>query len=52
MQQSTYCSPGNTSAMTFGTRGQLARFFKGKIDDIRIYNRALTTSEISSLYTE
>jgi len=26
------------------------RFFKGKIDDVRIYNRALTDAEIQSLY--
>lgn len=28
------------------------RFFKGKIDDIRIYNRALTETEIQQLYNE
>ncbi len=28
------------------------RHFNGKIDDIRIYNRALTSSEISALYNE
>ncbi|MCX6272802.1 MAG: dockerin type I domain-containing protein [Bacteroidetes bacterium] len=27
-------------------------FFKGKIDDIRIYNRALSQSEITALYNE
>jgi hypothetical protein len=29
-----------------------ARYFKGKIDDIRIYNRALTDQEIQVLYHE
>ncbi len=28
------------------------RWFKGKIDDIRIYNRALTDAEIEALYNE
>lgn len=28
------------------------RFFNGKLDDIRIYNRALTQQEITALYTE
>ncbi len=28
------------------------RFFKGKIDDIRIYNRSLSSSEVTALYNE
>ena len=32
--------------------GDMRYNFKGKIDDIRIYNRALTADEISSLYHE
>jgi hypothetical protein len=43
------CSTKNNSHMTIGCRGQLARFFTGKIDEIRIYNRALTNSEIAEL---
>jgi hypothetical protein len=35
--------------MTIGARGQLVRFFTGKIDDIRIYNRALNEKEITLL---
>jgi chitodextrinase len=31
-------------------RGNLWRFFKGKIDDIGIWNRALTQDEITALY--
>jgi hypothetical protein len=33
------------------TNGNLFRFFNGKIDDIRIYNRSLTQNEISYLAT-
>jgi hypothetical protein len=29
-----------------------ARMFKGNIDDVRIYNRALTDQEIASLFNE
>ena len=46
------CSPKNDSHMTIGTRGQLARFFTGKIDDIRIYNRALSSEEVTVLNAE
>ena len=35
-----------------GTRGDWAGFFKGKIDDVRIYDIALTGEEISTLYEE
>ena len=38
--------------MTIWVPGNLVRFFKGKIDDIRIYYRSLTEIEISSLYRE
>jgi len=46
------CTTGNTADMTIGCRGNLVRFFKGKIDDIRIYNRALSADEISELASE
>jgi hypothetical protein len=46
----TACDTGNTADMTIGARGNLVRFFKGKIDDIRIYGRALTTQDINVLY--
>lgn len=48
----TTCSTSNDSHMTIGARGQLARFFTGKIDDIRIYNRALNQKEVSWLSAE
>jgi len=40
---------GNT---TTGTSSDGGAGFKGSIDDIRVYNRALNTSEINSLFTE
>jgi hypothetical protein len=47
-----------TTSLSFGAQANVmnggmaspSRFFNGKIDDIRIYNRALNTSEIDSLY--
>lgn len=44
------CGTSNTTDMTIGCRGQLVRYFKGMIDDIRIYNRALNASEVNLLY--
>jgi hypothetical protein len=35
----------------FGKEGSIGRFFKGRIDDIAIYNRALTPEEVLQLYT-
>lgn len=44
--------PGNgTAPFRIGTR-DFASYFKGAIDDLRIYNRALTTQEVTSLYNE
>jgi hypothetical protein len=48
----TTCSTANTADMTIGCRGNLVRFFKGKIDDIRIYGRAISNGEITNLYNE
>jgi DNA-directed RNA polymerase subunit RPC12/RpoP len=44
-------TPLAPTAFTIGsaTRG---RFFDGMIDDVRIYNRALSASEIQAIYTE
>ena len=36
----------------FGRRPGDGRFFNGKLDDIRIYNRALTPNEVAALATE
>jgi len=46
----TTCSTSNISDVFIGCRGNLLRCFTGKVDDIRIYNRALTTAEIFGLY--
>lgn len=45
----------NTAPLTIGARywnSSLTSYFTGKIDDIRIYNRALSDSEIASLFNE
>lgn len=41
-----------TAAVVIGKRGDNAAFFDGLIDDVRIYNRALTDSDIAWLYAE
>lgn len=38
------------AAYTFGTDGY-SKLFNGQLDDVRIYNRALTATEISKLYS-
>lgn len=48
----SWCNPENNAPLSIGSRGQLARFFTGKIDDIRIYNRPLSGDEIQALYRE
>ena len=42
----------STSNLFFGQELSGFRYFKGILDDIRIYNRALTQQEISAIYTE
>lgn len=44
------CSETNTSHVTVGCRGQLVRFYKGLVDDLRFYDRALTQEEINKLF--
>ena len=41
----------STDPLYFGTTGSLGQNFKGNIDDIGIWNRALSASEILGLYT-
>ncbi len=41
---------GLTETAVLGTGRNLNRFLNGKIDDVRIYNRALNASEIQVLY--
>jgi hypothetical protein len=42
----------NTSPVNIGYWAGYANYFKGSIDNIRIYNRALTDLEIGSLFNE
>lgn len=42
----------NSAVASIGDWGAGVTYFNGKIDDIRIYNRALTQSEITALYNE
>lgn len=46
------CESSNSVPITIGTNPSLIRFFKGKIDDIRFYNVALTQDRITELYEE
>ena len=41
-----------TQNLFFGKEGALGRFFKGKLDDIRIYNRAINACDVDSLFNE
>ena len=36
--------------MNIGRRGTASFYFTGSIDDVRVYNRALSPSEIQYLY--
>ena len=48
----TSCSTSNTADMTIGCRGNLVGSSKGKIDDIRIYNRSISDAEVANLFVE
>lgn len=56
----TYSPPASFTSLSFGAQANdlnygnpsPERFFHGKIDDIRIYNRVLTPTEIDDLYNE
>ena len=41
---------GNNRAFRIGERGNNDAWFDGFLDDVRIYNRALSASEVSALY--
>ena len=48
----TGASPNNTNPLRIGANSILnGNFFHGKLDDIAIYNRALTASEVTQIYT-
>jgi hypothetical protein len=40
----------NTSVVRIGANSSTSEFFNGTIDEVRIYNRALSASEVYSLY--
>ena len=42
-------SPSNTSPLTFGCNSEGKNYFKGALDEVRIYSRALPAHEIRSL---
>ena len=46
-----YVLPASTSKLMIGKDLMEGKIFSGILDDLRIYNRALTDSEILSLYT-
>lgn len=46
------CSSTNSASIIIGTANSLVRFFKGKIDDIRFYNAALTQDQVTTLFEE
>ena len=43
-------SPSNAVPLTIGAESDLGKFFDGKLDDVRIYDRALTAQEVQDLY--
>lgn len=42
----------DTGTLTFGSRQGASQFLSGKVDELRVYNRVLSATEIQSLYTE
>ena len=46
----TVGSIGNTNPLLIGSNDINSEFFDGSIDDIRIYNRALSSEEVNALY--
>ncbi len=50
----TICETKNDAPLYIGTRNPTpsSNFFKGAVDDLRIYNRALSVDEVKALYGE
>jgi hypothetical protein len=44
--------PAATYGLTIGTDASLANFYTGALDDIRIYNRSLSSQDVASLYSQ
>ena len=53
VQNSYKNTPSSDGALKIGANSSLNsdHFYNGSIDDIRIYNRALSSTEVSALYT-
>lgn len=51
LTQNTGAITQDTSALYFGARAGTSQFFNGRLDDVRVYNRALTATEVSHLYS-
>jgi len=50
-RQLTASNISNTTSVVYiGSQSSTTRYFNGSIDDVRIYNRVLTPSEIDTLY--
>jgi Tfp pilus assembly protein PilE len=48
---STTATLDNTAALEIGRLYTSSQYFPGKIDDVRIYGRALSSTEVQTLYT-
>lgn len=46
----TTVMPSNTAGFYIGTNDALAKYFKGNLDDIAIYGKALSAAEVAALY--
>jgi hypothetical protein len=46
----TLITPGTPTSFEVGSGGSSARFFKGAIDEVRIYDRVLSMAEVQQLY--
>lgn len=42
----------NGDILSFGSCGGIAEYFSGALDEVRIYNRALSSSEISDIFND
>lgn len=48
----TFPAYGASATVKFGARENNTAFFDGKIDDIRVYNRAISNTEVCALFNE
>ena len=55
VEQATSTSVGQTGTVTsvqIGAASNYSEYFNGRIDEVRIYNTALTAAQISALYNQ